>query len=75
MEGTHMKKTKPTKMLVSLTIAFALVLTLFTFAPVSVSAWGDAYSTISASDGHLKLSHVLSISLFALSNFFSNSDA
>ena len=43
-----MKKTKPTKKLASLAIVFALVLTLFTFAPVPVSALGDAYSTVSA---------------------------
>ena len=35
-----MKKQNTAKRLASLTIAFALVLTLFTFAPISVSAGG-----------------------------------
>ena len=47
-----MQKTKKTKRLMSFAIAFALVLTLFTFAPVSVSAMGDTYSTISAGSGN-----------------------
>ena len=36
--------------IVSLTLAFTLMLTLFTFVPVPASAMGDVYSTIGAGD-------------------------
>ena len=43
-----MDKKSFTRRIASLTLVFALVLTLFTFVPVPASAFGDAYSTISA---------------------------
>ncbi|MCL2813173.1 MAG: chitobiase/beta-hexosaminidase C-terminal domain-containing protein [Oscillospiraceae bacterium] len=47
-----MQKPKTTKKLVSLALAFALILTLFTFGTVPAKAISDAYSTISAGGWH-----------------------
>jgi len=47
-----MEKSTTAKKLISFAIAFVLVLTLFTFVPVSVGAKSDAYSTISAGLNH-----------------------